>query len=317
MTPTESVDIIISSLSESSLKQYNGGLKKWWKFCGINQSDPYQISVPMLLSFLTIQYKNGASYGTLNCFRSAIGKIKGSSLADDSRIKGFFKGVSKLKPPKAKYDCTWDPNIVLAHLSRLDSNDDLSLDGLSKKLVTLLALVTGHRMQTLALIDIRNIVFDKDRFEIKISENIKTSKPRKVQPNLVIPVFKRNSSICPATALTSYLKRTKALRGGENKLFVAMKKPHKAVGSQTLSRWIKFVLYNSGLDTSKFSAYSTRHASTSAAERSGVNIDLILKAAGWTKKSQTFARFYNRPVSADNKLYALAILDQKKKKNSK
>ncbi|XP_071573676.1 uncharacterized protein [Temnothorax nylanderi] len=188
-TPTESTDIIIASLSESSLKQYNTGLMKWWRFCGVNQSDPYQITVTMVLRFLTVQYKNGASYGTLNCFRSAIGKIHGSSLADDSRIKGFFRGVAKLKPPRAKYDCTWDPKIVLEYLGKLNSNDDLTLDELSKKLVTLLALVTGHRMQTLTLIDIRNIMQNEDKYEIKIPENIKTSRPGKVQPNLIIPFF--------------------------------------------------------------------------------------------------------------------------------
>lgn len=246
----------------------------------------------------------------MNCFRSAIGKILGSSLADDSRIKGFFKGVFRLKPPKAKYDCTWNPKIVLDYLGKLNSNDDLSLDELSKKLVTLLALVTGHRMQTLSLIDIRNIMINDDKFEIKIPENIKTSKLGKVQPNLVIPFFVKNLSICPASALSSYLKKTKILRNEENKLFIAIKKPHKAVGSQTLSRWIKSFLCDSGLDTSKFGAYSIRHASTSAVKRSGINIDLILKTAGWTKKSQTFARFYNRPVITDDKSYALAILNQ-------
>lgn len=309
-TPSESADIIISSLSESSLKQYNTGLKKRWRFCCNNQSDPYQITVPRVLSFLTVHFKNGASYGTLNCFCSALGKIQGSSLADDSRIKGFLKGVFRLRPPKAKYDYTWDSKTVLEYLSKLKSNEDLSLDELSKKLVTLLALVTGHRMQTLASIDIRNIIKKDGKYEIKISEIIKTSRPGKVQPNLILPFFDSNTIICPAAALTIYLKKTKSLRKEENKLFIAIKKPHKAVGSQTLSRWIKSVLSNSGLDTSKFSAYSTRHASTSAAERSGVNIDLILKAAGWTEKSQTFARFYKRPICADNTLCARTILNQ-------
>lgn len=307
-TPAESIDIIISSLSES-LRQYDIGLKKWWNFCADNLSNPYKISVPLVLKFLTFQYKKGASYGTLNCFRSAIGKIQGSNLADDPRIKSFFKGVYRLKPPKAKYDCTWDPKIVLNYLSKLNFNDDLSLDNLSKKLVTLLALVTGHRIQTLSLIDIRNIMINDDKFEIRISDNIKTSNPRKVQPNLIIPFFRKNSSICPAAALSSYLKKTKILRNEENKLFVAIKKPHEAVGSQTLSRWIKSILSVSGLDTSKFGAYSIRHASTSAAKRS-VNIDLIFKAAGWTEKSQTFAKFYNRPVITNDKSFALAILNQ-------
>lgn len=87
-----------------------------------------------------------------------------------------------------------------------------------------------------------------------------------------------------------YLKRTKTLQNEENKLFVAIKKPLKAVRSQTLSRWIKSVLGSSRLDTSKFSAY-TRHASTSAAERSDVNIDLILKAARWTKNLKPLPDF--------------------------
>ena len=135
-------------------------------------------------------------------------------------------------------------------------------------------------MQTLASIDIRNIIQNNDRYEIKISEIIKTSRPKKIQPNLIIPFFENNTKICPATTLSTYLEKTKPLRKEVNKLFIVIKKPHKVVGSQSLSRWIKTVLNNSGLDTSKFSAYSTRHASTSAAERSGVNIDLILKSAG-------------------------------------
>jgi len=110
--------------------------------------------------------------------------------------------------------------------------------------------------------------------------------------------------------LPFYLKKTKILQNEENKLFIAIKKPHKAVESQTLSRWIQSILSVSGLDTSKFGAYSIRHASTSAAKRNGVNIDLIFKAAGWTKKSQTFAKFYNRPVITNDKSFTLTILNQ-------
>ena len=40
---------------------------------------------------------------------------------------------------------------------------------------------------------------------------------------------------------------------------------------------------NTDVDTSVFTAHSTRHASTSAAKRRGVDLDLIRKTAGWTK----------------------------------
>ncbi|KAB0801731.1 hypothetical protein PPYR_03917 [Photinus pyralis] len=49
---------------------------------------------------------------------------------------------------------------------------------------------------------------------------------------------------------------------------------HKAT-AQTLSRWIKIILQKSGVDVTKFSAYSTRHAATSAASRKGLNLILF------------------------------------------
>ena len=67
---------------------------------------------------------------------------------------------------------------------------------------------------------------------------------------------------------------------------------------------------NTDVDTSVFTAHSTRHASTSAAKRRGVDLDLIRKTAGWTKNSQTFARFYNREIVSDNRQFALSILQE-------
>ena len=47
---------------------------------------------------------------------------------------------------------------------------------------------------------------------------------------------------------------------------------------------MKNVLQKTGIDTQEFSAYNTRHASTSAANRMGVNIETIRSTAGWTKE---------------------------------
>ncbi|VEN56293.1 unnamed protein product, partial [Callosobruchus maculatus] len=79
-------------------------------------------------------------------------------------------------------------------------------------------------------------------------------------------------------------------------LLITYKKPYHVASSQTLSRWIKKALQNSGIDISKFKGHSTRHAAVSAANRQGVSIETIRNAAGWTGKSDMFARFYNRPV---------------------
>ncbi|XP_026827649.1 uncharacterized protein LOC113562416 [Ooceraea biroi] len=311
--PKEALDIIISSLSDSFIKQYDVCFKRWWNFCFNNDIQALQFSVPNVLSFLSNEFNNGTSYGTINSFRSAIALLYGPELGTNQQIKRFIKGIARLRPSMPKYDFTWDPSIVLNFLASWGSNEILSLEQLSLKLATLMALVTGHRFQTLTLIDVRNVEKRDEIFEIKIPERIKTSGIGCQQPVLAIPFYTQNVLICPATTLSSYLRRTSDLRTSHYKLFLSFKKPHEAVSTQTLSRWVKKVVTSAGINTNYFSAYTTRHASTSCARRSGVNIDLILKTAGWSKNSQTFARFYNRTVIPDKGVFGTSVLNAQDK----
>ncbi|KAJ2940862.1 hypothetical protein O0L34_g17139 [Tuta absoluta] len=127
---------------------------------------------------------------------------------------------------------------------------------------------------------------------------------------LTIPFFSPKPEICPAQCLQAYISRTETLRRSDE-LFISFKKPYRPVGTQTLSRWVKNILKDSGIDVSIFSSHSTRHAATSQAHRQGVTIDQIRKTAGWSSSSSTFAKFYNRTVlSSDETALASAILNQ-------
>ena len=92
------------------------------------------------------------------------------------------------------------------------------------------------------------------------------------------------------------------------------KSPFKSVTTQTLSRWVKEVLNNSGIDTRIFTAHSTRHASTSAAKRNGVDIDPLRRTAGWTKISNTFTKFYDLRLSIETDAIAKPVHNPKSKK---
>ena len=72
----------------------------------------------------------------------------------------FFKDLSAKKPRKAKYSSIWDPDPVLKTLEKSD-NSVISIKKLITKLVTLLALITTHRVQTLTKIKISNIIKNK------------------------------------------------------------------------------------------------------------------------------------------------------------
>ena len=80
-----------------------------------------------------------------------------------------------------------------------------------------------------------------------------------------------------------------------NQLFVAFIKPHHAVTSSTIARWLKTTLEQAGIDTAIFKAHSTRGASTSAAALRGVTTSDIILAADWSSDS-VFRRFYYKPV---------------------
>ena len=306
--PFASLEIALASIGNATLKNYDVALKKWWIFCNSRAIDLFKPDIQQILSFLTEEFEKGLSYSSINCTRSAIALIIDFEIAEDHRMKRFFKGISNLRPSRPKYDYTWDPKIVLDYFSQQPSNDNLKIGDLLKKLITLFALTTGHRMQTFSLISIDNIRILNDKIEIKIPARIKTSKRNSMQPFLILP-FYSDEKLCVASALRRYLDLSKNIRTTIKNLFIFVKKPIRNVSTQTLSHWVKDILNSSKIDTTVFSAHSVRHASTSAAKRLGVDIELIRKTAGWSKHSETFAKFYDTNVVTDRRQFALSILE--------
>lgn len=100
-----------------------------------------------------------------------------------------------------------------------------------------------------------------------------------------------------ATILCQYIELSARIRAeNQDILLLTHKKIRRAATTQSISRWIKSVMAESGIEIEMFGSHSTKHAATSAAFRRGTDIDAIRKTAGWTAKSNVFARFYNRPV---------------------
>ena len=83
--------------------------------------------------------------------------------------------------------------------------------------------------------------------------------------------YHENPKICVVKTLL-HLERTQLVREQETKLFLTYQKPHHAVSASTISRWIKCMLKQVGIDTSKFGANSTRAVSSPAAKQAEVLI---------------------------------------------
>lgn len=308
--PEVGLQTIKASLSETTLKQYSSYLKKWWLFCKTNNHDPFLFSLDIIIIFLTEQFQTGNAYSTLNSQHAALVLLFDITASDKAILKRFLKGIYNQRPSRPRYNSTWDPQPVLKFLASLFPLEDISNIHLSMKLVTLLALITGHRLQTFTYICLGNICRYQDRLEIKITDKIKTSSSKNFQPLLVIPYFRENPNLCLASVIDFYILKTRNIRPtNTDKLILTVKKPIRPISSQRLSKWIKMTLEASSIDTTIFSGYSTRHAATSAAHRAGVSIEAIRKRAGWTQNSAMFAKFYNRPLCEDVSAFAKGVLN--------
>ena len=247
------------------------------------------------------KFGSGIGYSSLNTARSALSlissSIDGHQIGSHAIVSRMIKGIGKLRPPARKYNSTWNPDIVLNYLKTLWPLESLIMKQLVYKCVTLLALISAQRVQTLSLIRLSEIQLCEAKIEIFISEAIKTSKPGALQPKICIPVFKDSPELCLFTTMKYYIEKTKFLRAGIDNLFLSLSSPSKAVGSQTISRWIKHTMADSGIDVQKFKAHSCRHSATSAAYKRGVSIDQIKRTAVWTENSKTFFMFYTKPSS--------------------
>ena len=183
---------------------------------------------------------------------------------------------------------------------------EINLKELTLKLVMLIALTTGQGCQTLTFLDISEQYMQKNDkcFNFALTGHLKQDKPGQVFGNVCLYKYPVRE-LCVYETLSYYISTTEKLRNS-TKLLVSFIKPHRAVTSPTIGRWIKNVLGQAGIDTERFSGHSTRCASTSKA-RLSVSTDVILATAGWTKES-TFRKFYNKPIAVSNQM-SLAVLN--------
>ncbi|XP_014217272.1 uncharacterized protein LOC106645836 [Copidosoma floridanum] len=304
----DTIELLISSLADNTWRQYDSALRLWWTYCQSQQNDPFDTDVQVVLRFLSNRYKEGAAYGTLSSIKAAVTLINPRGCQDTHLISRFFKGVYRQRPTAPKYATTWDVGIVLKKLEEWSPTEDLELRLLTWKTVMLLALGSAFRVQALTLIKIENIKFsNNNKVEIRIPDLIKTSRPGANQPMASFDVF-QNSNLCVYRTIRLYLQKTAPIRESASQLFISYQTPHKAVSKDTVSRWLKAVLREAGIQE-VFTAHSTRHASTTRAHQQGLNINVIKQAAGWSESSKTFFRFYNRPIEKSIGNFSKTVLD--------
>ena len=296
---------------------YKSAWSRWSSWCGSKQIDPFQSSVADIIEFLTLLYSEQKQYRTINTYRSAISRghnlINGVPVGQHRDIVHHMKAIFNVRTPSPKYQNSWDVDRVLDCISEWGENTDLSLKQLTQKLTILLALTSAGRASELHKLNV-DFMLDKGNYILfKLPSLTKTCRPGKSLPELKFFHFD-NSKLCVVECLRFYLQKTSKFRSSQDNinrhwLLLSLVKPHHPVTTSSISRWVKCVLNEAGIDISKFQAHSTRCASASKASRCGLSTKEIMDQARWSKES-TFSRFYNKPLIDGADVYQQTILSR-------
>ena len=313
----QATELVLQSWRTKTNKSYDSLFRKWNRWCIERGSNPISGPVSEVANFLAALYQKGYQYNSINAYRSAISsvheKMDGVPVGQHPLVNRLVKGVFNARPPIPRYSSTWDVQIVLNYLESLGNNDTLSLKQLTLKTAFLMAITRPSRTADLSQLDTARLRNNITGVAFLPSVLAKQSRQGRSIVEFFFPLFPDNPALCPVKAIRAYLDRTESLRGTEVKMFLSYIKPHKAITSSTIARWLKSMLEQAGVNPDIFGAHSTRGASASAAARGGITTEDILKAANWSSES-VFQKFYHREI--DKGAYGRAVINSSTQNSS-
>ena len=194
-------------------------------------------------------------------------------------------------------------------MNQLPGNEELSMKLLSEKIVMLLLLLGGERINSLTTFSVESMQLTTNECTFIPCKLLKHSRPGYVHRPVTYKNYPQNIKLCPVRLITEYIKRRNNLLQGDtslNSLFITYRKPIRAAHRDTMARWPKNIMNESGVDTKVFKPHSCLSASTSAATNAGVTIDNVLKQGNWTNGS-TFYKYYFKEIE-NSKTFSEGLL---------
>ena len=219
----------------------------------------------------------------------------------DENICRLLRYFFKARPSWPRYFVTWDVNVLLEFLISWHPSSSLSLEKLTLKTVSLVAVTSSDRAQTLEALNIENCSFSSNAVRFPIFSQLKNS--RKNHPVKVVSCFKsENPSLDVCEYVSSYMTRTlkfrlKAVKKGNPKptqLFLSYF-TGKPIKRATIAKYLLKTLELSGIDVTCYKAHTFRGALPSRLSSAGASAHTIITQGDWSQVS-TFNRFYNRIV---------------------
>ena len=156
-------------------------LETWKVFCTSREVNPLCGTVTNGIDFLVTQYKHGLTYSSLNTARCALSTVillpNGITFENQPLVKRLMKGVFESRPTLPRYNSIWNVSTVLDFINTLGPDEELSLKNVTLKCVTLVALLSRQRCQTIHALRISGMKETNGQICFDIFTLLKTSKP--------------------------------------------------------------------------------------------------------------------------------------------
>ena len=127
-------ELLLASWRTKSSKSYDSLFGKWVCWCHQRGADPIDGPISDVVNFLAHVYDEGYQYRSLNSYRSAISsvhtKVDGHSVGEHPLVARLLKGVFNQRPPRPRYETTWDVAQVTEYLEKMGENSVLTLQEL-------------------------------------------------------------------------------------------------------------------------------------------------------------------------------------------
>ena len=272
-------DLLGKSRRPGTRTKYGSVQKKWVRYCKEKGYHCMEADTTIFLNFIDDEFDRGMKYSTIRGYISALQPfMKNVDLVIVSKV---MKWVFNTRPPKAKYTCIWDVDVLLRHLEGLATTSDMHV---SRKLACLFMVLSGNRVNMLSLVKITNMYITDDECTFVFDNVLKQSRPNFNDSPITFRTFSQNMALCPVRTLRVYLEM-RLTRTADEELFITTTQPYRNVSPDIFARWIKDTKGEAGINTGHFSAHSCRAAFTTSASLKGVSLTTIIKSASWSGDS--------------------------------
>ena len=192
--------ILVASLRESTRKKYNPYQQKWHTYCQENYINPATHNITNVLYFLSNLYDQGLSYGATNSAKSALLQI--------ILVPAYTELSDHSKPPRPKLQFVWDVKIVFSYLEEKGLINILPDKILSQKLLILLLLLGGQRMNTVFNFEEDSMFINMECAIFSPNKVLKHSKPGRKLDQFTYRSFPQKE-LCVVHNLQEYITQRK------------------------------------------------------------------------------------------------------------